>query len=112
MDAGKLDTRIEIKRLTKSADNFGGFTSTKATHATLWANKKDKSGEMITQNSQRKFELKTLFTIRKKSADQISLSDTIQIVGDSDEYRINSKFDSVHKYYTVLEGIKLVWVPN
>ena len=65
MDAGKLDTRIEIKRLTKSADNFGGFTSTKATHVTLWANKKDKSGEMITQNSQRKFELKTLFTIRK-----------------------------------------------
>jgi len=37
MDAGKLDTQISIIRLTKTADEFGGFTSTEATVATYWA---------------------------------------------------------------------------
>ena len=34
MDAGKLDTQIAVVRLTKTADEFGGFTSTEAVVAT------------------------------------------------------------------------------
>ena len=41
MDSGKLDTRVIVKRLTKSADGYGGFTSTKATEMTIWAHKSD-----------------------------------------------------------------------
>ena len=40
MDAGKLDSKITIKRLVKSPDEFGGFTSTLSEVATVWCNLK------------------------------------------------------------------------
>ena len=36
MNAGKLNQRITIKRLTKSSDGFGGFNSTLSNVKTLW----------------------------------------------------------------------------
>ena len=53
MDAGKLDTQIAVVRLTKTADQFGGFTSTEATVATYWANLTYKDGNIKSENGQR-----------------------------------------------------------
>jgi len=46
MDAGKLDSKITIKRLIKSPDEFGGFTSTLSEVATVWCNLKQISGDI------------------------------------------------------------------
>ncbi len=35
MNSGKLDTRVLIKRQSKTADGFGGFSSTLATQTTI-----------------------------------------------------------------------------
>ena len=40
MQSGDLNKRVLIKRQTKSADGFGGFTATVATQSTIWANVK------------------------------------------------------------------------
>ena len=36
MNAGKLDSKITIKRLSKTPDEFGGFNSTLSDVATVW----------------------------------------------------------------------------
>ena len=41
MRLGDLDTRVLVKRLTKSSDGYGGFTSTSATQHTIWASVKE-----------------------------------------------------------------------
>ena len=50
MDAGKLDTRVQIRRLTKTADTYGGYTSTTATASTIWAYKRETSGDISQEN--------------------------------------------------------------
>ena len=53
MNPGKLNTRIIIKQLIKSADGFGGFTNTVTTYATIWGDVKQISGKRDTNNGQR-----------------------------------------------------------
>ena len=48
MQVGNLNTRVLVKRQTKSSDNFGGFTATTATEYTIWAEVKETSGEITT----------------------------------------------------------------
>ncbi len=107
MNAGKLDTRVLIKRLTKADDGHGGTTASKATVLTIWASKKDVSGDISTQNSQRKKFVDIELIVRKKTADNILDEDILQIEGNSTEYRINEKFDSEHKYFTTIRAIKI-----
>ena len=106
MQAGKLDTRIQVKRLTKTADGYGGFTSTKAVFKTIWAKKMDISGDIKSENSRRKIYTDIELIVRKKTAETILQNDLLSIVGDSDEYRIDQMFDSVHKRYTKIRAIK------
>lgn len=107
MNAGQLDTRVAIKRLTKTADGYGGTTSTKATVLTIWAKKSDVAGDIKTQNVQRKKFVDIELIVRKKTADNIQDNDILQIVGNDTEYRINEMFDSKHKYYTTIRGTKI-----
>jgi len=107
MDAGRLDTRVVVKRLTKSADGYGGFTSSKSTISTIWAYKKDISGDITTQNVQRKKFTSIELIVRKKTADTIQDNDILQIEGDSTEYRINEIFDSGHKYYSTIKATEI-----
>lgn len=107
MNAGKLDTRVLVKRLTKTADGYGGTTSTKATVSTIWAYKKDVAGDIKTQNVQRKKFVDIELVIRKKTADDIQDNDILQIEGNSTEYRINEIFDSEHKYYTTIRATRI-----
>jgi len=107
MDAGKLDTRIIVKRLTKTNDGYGGTTAAKATETTIWAYKRDVSGDIKTQNVQRKKFIDIELIVRKKTADDILDNDIIQIEGNPTEYRINEIFDSEHKYFTTIRATKI-----
>jgi len=107
MDAGKLDTRILIKRLTKTADGFGGTTSTEATALTIWAKKTEKKGEVKSINSQRKLYTEIELLVRKKTSDQLLYTDILQIENESDKYRINEIFDSTEKYFTTIKATRI-----
>ena len=81
MDAGKLDTQIAVVRLTKSQDEFGGFTSTEATVATYWANLTYKDGNIKSENGQRQHFVGIELVMRKKTVDEIQDQDLLQIEG-------------------------------
>ena len=107
MGAGRLNTRIEVKRLTKTSDGFGGTTSTNATVETLWANKKDVKGDIKDTEGKRGRQVFIELELRKKAADQIQDNDLIKIEGKAGLYRISSIYDSEQDFFTVLQAIKL-----
>lgn len=107
MDAGKLDTRVEVKRLSKTSDNYGGTTSTVSTYSTIWAHKKEVSGEIVQENGKRRREVELELIVRKRTADTILDTDLLRIEGVSGDYRINGKYDSEHKYFTTLKALKI-----
>ena len=107
MDAGKLDTRVEVKRLTKTADGFGGTTSTSAVNSTIWAYKKETSGEIVQENGKRQQYLEIELTVRKKTADTILKTDLLAISGVSGNYRIKEIYDSIHKYFSTIKATKI-----
>lgn len=99
MNAGKLNTRIEVKRLTKTPDGYGGTTSTNATVETLWANKKDVKGDITATEGKRGRSLQIELEMRKKAADQILDNDLIKLEGKDGLYRINGFYDSEQDFY-------------
>lgn len=107
MDAGKLDTRVEIKRQSKTSDSYGGTTSTLSTYSTIWANKKEVSGEIVQENGKRRREVEVELIVRKRTADTITDTDILRIEGVSGDYRINGRFDSTHKYFSTLKATKI-----
>lgn len=107
MDAGKLNTRIEVKRLTKTSDGYGGTTSTNATVETLWANKKDVKGEIKDTEGKRGRHVQIELELRKKAADLILDDDLLKIEGKPGLYRINGFYDSEQDFFTVINATKL-----
>lgn len=107
MDAGKLNTRIEVKRLTKTSDGFGGTTSTNATVETLWANKKDIKGDIKATEGKRGRHVEIELELRKKAADLIQDNDLLKLEGKEGLYRINGFYDSEQDYFTVIKATKL-----
>jgi len=107
MNAGKLNTRIEVKRLTKTSDGYGGTTSTNATVETLWANKKDVKGDITATEGKRGRSVEVELQLRKKAADQILDNDLIKIEGKDGLYRINGIYDSKQDFFTVIKATKL-----
>lgn len=107
MNIGKLDTRVEVKRLTKTADTYGGFTSTQATASTIWAYKRDSKGDFKTENGKRSRYDEIELIIRKKTANGILDTDLLKLASESGTYRINSKIDSVEKYYSKIVATKI-----
>ena len=107
MDAGKLNTRVEVKRLTKTADGYGGTTSTTATVDTLWAYKKDVRGEIKDTEGKRGRSVEIELELRKKAADQIQDSDLLKIENKPGTYRINGIYDSEQDFFTVIKATKL-----
>jgi len=106
MNAGQLDQRVLIKRQTKSADGFGGFTDTVATQTTIWAKVDFVDGEIISKNGKKDRNSKIEMIVRKKTADNINITDLLQIENTSGFFQINKKFDSVFKYFTTIEATK------
>ena len=107
MNAGKLNTRITIKRLTETSDEYGGTTSTVADYKTFWANKKVVDSDVRTENGGRSLFTNVEFVIRSKAADQILEDDTIQVEGDQTTYRINSITEYDQNNYTRIKATKI-----
>ncbi len=107
MDAGKLNTRFEVKRLTKTPDGFGGTTSTSATVETLWANKKDIKGNITATEGKRGRSVVSELELRKKAADVILDNDLIKLEGKDGLYRINGFYDSEQDFFTIIKATKL-----
>jgi head-tail adaptor len=107
MDAGKLDTQIAVIRLTKSQDEFGGFTSTEATVATYWASLTYVDGNIKSENGQRQHFVGIELMMRKNTADEIQDQDLLQIEGAGPKYRINSIVETSQDFYTTITATKI-----
>jgi len=107
MDAGKLDTQIAVVRLTKTADEFGGFTSTEAIVATYWASLTYVDGNIKSENGQRQHFVEIELVMRKKTVDEIQYQDLLQIEGAGPKYRINSLVETEQDFYTTLTATKI-----
>ena len=102
MNAGKLDKRVLVKRQSKTADGFGGFSSSLATETTIWAMVNYTAGDISTKNGKRDRNLVIELTVRKKTADDIATTDLLEIENVSGQFQINSMFDSNYKYFTTI----------
>jgi len=100
MDAGKLDKRVLIKSVNKTADGFGGFTDSVSTLKTIWANVKEVSGNITTENGRRTQVVEIEVICRTKAIDSVNLNTHyLQIEGESDEYRIDNIIEQEYKYF-------------
>lgn len=106
MRAGDLDTRVLVKRQSKTADGFGGFTSTLATQTTIWASVNYTDGDITTKNGKRDRNLVIELIVRKKTADDIATTDLLEIENETGQYQINTMFDSKYKYFTSITATK------
>ena len=106
MQSGELNKRILIKRLTKSSDGFGGYTSTNSTQSTIWAKLDYKRGDITNRNGKKNRNLEIELIIRKKTADDILITDLLQIENVSGYFQINDMFNSDFKFYTTIKATK------
>ena len=108
MQSGNLNSKITIKRLSKTADGFGGFTSTLSDVATVWCDLKQISGEIIDNFGKREHETRVEILMRKETADLIVIGDIFIVGTNPQNYRINEKFQSELDFITKLTATKSV----
>ena len=106
MNAGKLDSKITIKRLTKVSDGFGGYNSTLGTIATVWCHLTEIKGEINDKFGKREQDVQVEITMRKNTADLIQLGDIFTLENQTQKFRINNKFEFDLDFYTKLLATK------
>lgn len=108
MDAGKLDTRVEIKTLTKTSDGYGGTTSTLTSYATIWAYVRELSGDVDEDGLDRGRKKKIELVVRKETADDKSISEDniLRLEGDTGDYRVVSLMEHTYKKYVKITAVK------
>lgn len=106
MNAGKLDKRVLIKRQSKTSDGFGGYTSSSSTNNTVWAKVDYVKGDVENTSGRRKRKLVIELIVRKKAADNILITDLLQIENITGLYQINDMYDADYKYYTKIVASK------
>jgi len=107
MQAGNLNTRVTIKRLSETSDSYGGTVSTIADYSTIWANKKELGGEVKNENGQRAIYNDIELTVRKKTAENIRHDDVLQIESQTGTYRVTEIFDSKQDFMTTIRATKI-----
>jgi head-tail adaptor len=107
MDAGQLNTRITVKRNSKTADGFGGWTSGEITIGSFWAEIKELDGEVKQENGIRQRYVDIEITMRKRSADNLQNNDLIEVEGSTVQYRLNNRFSADLDYMTTLKATKV-----
>ena len=102
MNIGEFRDRVAVKRLTKTADGYGGFTSTQSTVATVWAKLKFTDGDMSFVNNKRQLNKGIDLTIRKNTATtNIQVGDVLYPERDDNEYRINTILEENLYFYKI-----------
>jgi hypothetical protein len=109
MDAGKLDTRVEIVTQTKTEDGYGGFTSTEEVTATFWASVIEAKGDVGGETTRRGRYLYVDIVIRDKTIDEYSINrDTIfKIQSEEGKYRVIGMFESYKNKFVKISATKL-----
>ncbi len=107
MNAGKLNTRITVKRLTNTSDGYGGTTSSIADYKTFWAKKKENTGDITQQNGTINRYIQIELIIRKKTADEIQNNDILQVEGSANTYRVNSIHETTQDFYKMIKATKI-----
>ena len=107
MQAGKLNSRITATKYTRVKDEFGGWQNTANFSLTFWADVDIVKGEIDTISGKRALSTEIKITMRKKSADQINIGDTIVVNSKIGNYRINDKYESTLDFYTTLMATKV-----
>ena len=110
MDAGKLDTRVEIKTQSKTPDGFGGFTSTSTVSATVWANVKEVKGEILAEHYTRGRFLDVDIIMRDKTFDDNNIDEStiLKIQNKTGDYRITSIFEGTTNKFVKISATKRV----
>jgi|TARA_R110002073_G_scaffold333116_1_gene520188 hypothetical protein len=106
MDAGKLNSKITIQRLTKASDGFGGFNSTLTNIATVWCNLTQIGGVISDKLGKRTQDTQIEIKVRKNTADLINIGDIFILENGSQKYRINEKFEFDLDFYSKLLATK------
>jgi SPP1 family predicted phage head-tail adaptor len=102
MNIGEFRDRVAVKRLTKTADGYGGFTSTQSTVATVWAKLQFTDGDMSFVNDKRQLNKGIDLTIRKNTATtNIQVGDVLYPERDDNEYRINTILEENLYFYKI-----------
>jgi head-tail adaptor len=109
MDAGKLNTRVEVKTQTSSADGYGGFSSTVATTATVWAYVKQVKGEVKSNTYPRGRYLDIELIMRDKTVESNSITEDsiLKIQGKTGDYAVTGIFESFEDRFVKIEATKL-----
>lgn len=106
MQGGKLNTRLKIKRLVKTEDEFGGFNSTLQEVANVWCDLKEISGEIEDNFGKRSHNVGVEIIMRKMTSDLVLVGDVFTVENGSQEYRINEKFEYSLDYATKIIATK------
>tara|TARA_A100001391_G_scaffold185114_1_gene153539 strand:+ start:378 stop:716 length:339 start_codon:yes stop_codon:yes gene_type:complete len=102
MNAGQLRDRVTVKRLTNTADGYGGWTSSSSSVATVWCNLKFTNGAIDMENSKRVLNKGIELILRKNTATtNIEKGDLMYPERDNNEYRINSILELDLYYYKI-----------
>ena len=107
MDAGRLNTRVQVIRQTKTPDGYGGNFATETVVKTIWAKRVETAGDIGFEDGQRRHYIKSEFIIRKKTAENILDNDILQVEGEPQRYRFNNKFEHVDNQYIKIIGTKI-----
>lgn len=120
MDAGKLNKRVKVIRLTKASDGFGGFTSTEAVVGTFWCIMKENRGEIEQENGIREQRVEIELILRRKAANEIRITDVLQMEGQTEKHRIIDKFNGLYQrfrsgassgsegdFYTTIKAVRI-----
>ena len=108
MDAGKLDTRVEIKTLAKTPDGFGGFTSTSAVSATIWANVNEVKGDVKSNEYTRGRYVDIDIIVRDKTYKDNNIDEetVLKIQSKTGDYRITGIFEGFKNKFVKISATK------
>lgn len=108
MNAGHLNERLNVLRLTKTADGYGGYVQSYATSSTIWAKKKYISGNIQLQSGAISTFTEVEFIVRDQTAkEKIQDTDVIQIVGETPTFRINEIVEIENDEFVKLRCTKI-----
>jgi head-tail adaptor len=108
MDAGKLDTRVEIKTLTKTSDGFGGFTATASVSATVWAYVKEVKGDVQSNEYTRGRYLNVDIVLRDKTFDENNINEStiLKVQSKDGDYRITGIYEGFKNKFVKISATK------
>jgi head-tail adaptor len=109
MDAGKLDTRVEVITQSKTADGFGGFTSTETVSATVWAYVQEIKGDVDGDGFRRGRFLNVDIIMRDKTVDENTITDDtiLKIQSKAGKYRITGIFQDTKGKFVKISATKI-----